>query len=330
MKRDFYIFSNGRLHRKENTLFFTNEEGAKKVIPIETVRSLYVFGEVDFNVKFMDFLTKHEVLMHIFNYYGFYSGSYIPRETLLSGEVIVRQVKHFTMPSKQMPLARKLIDAVTANILKNLQYYNTRGRNLQEEISGIRNISANIESTQNTEELMGIEGQIRQVYYNCFHKIISQEIDFEKRVRRPPDNMMNTLISFGNSLLYTSTLGEIYKTQLNPTISFLHSPGYRRFSLALDISEIFKPILVDRIIFRMLNKSMISEKDFEKDLNYCYMKDKARKIFVKEYDEQLSKTIKHRKLNKHISYRHLIRLECYKLIKFLIEKKKYEAFRIWW
>lgn len=79
-----------------------------------------------------------------------------------------------------------------------------------------------------------------------------------------------------------------------------------------------------------MNKNMISEKDFEQDLNYCYMKDKARKIFVKEYDEQLSKTIKHRKLNRHYSYRYLIRLECYKLIKTIIEKKDYEAFRIWW
>ena len=80
MKRNFYIFSNGRLHRKENTLFFTNEQGEKKVIPIETVRSLYVFGEADFNVKFLDFLTQHEIMLHVFNYYGFYSGSIFPEK----------------------------------------------------------------------------------------------------------------------------------------------------------------------------------------------------------------------------------------------------------
>ena len=330
MKRNFYVFSNGRLHRKENTLFFTNEKGNRKIVPIETVRSLYLFGEVDFNVKLMDFLTKHEVMLHVFNYYGYYSGSYIPRETLLSGEVIVKQVKCFTSPSKQLPIARELIDAALTNILKNLQYYQNRGRKLSSKIDAIKNLAKCLPNTKDTEEIMGLEGQIRQIYYSSFHQIINQEIEFEKRVRRPPDNMINTLISFGNSLLYTTTLGEIYKTQLHPTISFLHAPGYRRFSLALDISEIFKPILVDRIIFRVLNKNMISEKDFEQDLNYCYMKDKARKIFVKEYDEQLSKTIKHRKLYRHYSYRYLIRLECYKLIKTIIEKKDYEAFRIWW
>ena len=198
------------------------------------------------------------------------------------------------------------------------------------EITTIKELKKPLVQAFCIDHIMGIEGQVRQVYYQCFTKIITQEVQFDKRVRRPPDNMINTLISFGNSLLYTTTLGEIYKTQLNPTISFLHEPGYRRYSLALDISEVFKPILVDRIIFRVLNKNMISEDDFEQDLNYCYMKEKARKIFIKEYDEQLSKTIKHRTLNRHISYRHLIQLECYKIIKFIIEKKKYNAFKIWW
>ncbi len=330
MKRNYYIFSNGLIQRKDNTLFFINREGAKKVVPIETVRSLYVFGEADFNVKFLDFLTHNKIIMHIFNYYGFYSGSYIPRETLLSGDVIVKQVKAFTNTARRIALSKELIGAAISNILKNLTYYRNRGRDLHDKIEIINNLLHPLDRAISIDNIMGIEGQVRQVYYNCFREIITQEIDFEKRVRRPPDNMINTLISFGNSLLYTTTLGEIYKTQLNPTISFLHEPGYRRYSLALDVSEVFKPILVDRIIFRILNKNMVSEKDFEKDLNYCYMKEKARKIFVKEYDEQLSKTIKHRKLNRHISYRHLIRLECYKLIKYIIEKKKYESFRIWW
>jgi len=330
MKRNFYIFSNGRLQRKDNTLFFVAEDGKKKAIPVETVRGLYVFGEMDFNTKFFNFMSQQVVMIHIFNYYGFYAGSFIPREALLSGDVIVKQVKAFTKPSIQMVLARELIDSAVDNILKNLAYYRNRGKDLQEYEQAIKTLKMQIPFTKTTNELMGFEGQIRQIYYSAFPIIIDQEIEFEKRVRRPPDNMLNTLISFGNSLLYTTTLSEIYHTQLNPTISFLHKPGYRRYSLALDISEIFKPILVDRIIFRVLNKKMITEKDFEKDLNFCYMKEKAKKVFLKEYDDQLQKTIKHRKLEKHFSYRHLIRLECYKLIKSVIEKEEYEGFRIWW
>ncbi len=330
MQRDFYLFSNGRLQRKDNTLFFINEEGKKKAVPIETIRNLYIFGEMDFNSKFFNFIAQNNILLHIFNYYGFYSGTYCPREALLSGDVIVKQAKTFTKPSKQLPLAKELILAASYNIHKNLKYYDSRGKDLQPQIDEISNLRKEINKCNNVNEVMGYEGQIRQIYYSAFTEIINQNIDFTKRVKHPPDNMINTLISFGNSLCYTTVLSEIYKTQLNPTISFLHKPSYRRFSLALDISEIFKPILVDRIIFRLLNKNMISEKDFEQELNFCHMKDKAKKIFAREYDKQLQQTVNHKDLNRRYSYRYIIRLECYKLIKHILENKQYSAFKIWW
>jgi CRISPR-associated protein Cas1 len=330
MERNFYIFSNGRLKRKDNTLFILNEKGEKKVLPVETVRNIYIFGEMDFNSKLLCFLDKYDVLLHIFNYYGFYSGSYVPRSSLLAGDVLVKQAKKFTVPGSGMPLAKETLMATTDNILKNLKYYHARGKDLETEISEIEYLLPELDKSNSIDKIMGYEGNLRKRYYAAFPKIINQEIEFEGRRKRPPDNMLNTLISYGNSVLYTTVLCEIFKTQLNPTISFLHKPSYRRYSLALDISEIFKPLLVDRIIFRVLNKNMLSENDFDKKLSFCYMKDKAKKVFMREMDSQLETTIKHRKLKRNISYRYLIRLECYKLIKNLMEKKPYEAFRIWW
>ena len=177
---------------------------------------------------------------------------------------------------------------------------------------------------------MGIEGKIRKKYYESWNDIIKQNINFTKRVKNPPENMINTLLSFANSLVYTTALAEIYKTQLNPTVSYLHEPGVARFSLSLDIAEIFKPLIAERMIFSLLNKNMISEDDFEKESNYLYLKESARKIIVEEYDKRLQRTIKHKKLNRDVSYRYLLRLECYKLIKHLTEEKEYEGFKIWW
>ena len=177
---------------------------------------------------------------------------------------------------------------------------------------------------------MEIEGNIRKTYYSCWNKIINQDINFEKRIKNPPDNAINSLISYINTIIYTRVLSEIYKTQINPTISYLHEPSERRFSLCLDISEIFKPLIGDRLIFAMLNKKQITEKDFEKNLNYLYIKDNARKEITKEIDKKMQTTIKHRKLGREVSYEYLIRLEIYKLIKHLLEEEKYEGFKIWW
>ena len=119
---------------------------------------------------------------------------------------------------------------------------------------------------------MGCEGRARAAYYQAFEKILKRDdLEFQKRVRRPPDNMVNAMISYTNGLVYSSCLTQIYRSQLNPTISFLHEPGFRRFSLALDLAEVFKPILADRILFRLFNNRQLSEKNFAQDLNFCYL-----------------------------------------------------------
>lgn len=229
-----------------------------------------------------------------------------------------------------MVLAYEFLNAAASNILTNLTYYNNRGRDVSEKVLKIKELKKSLKAADSIPYLMGIEGNIRDLYYSAFNNIVQNKIEFKKRVKRPPDNFINALISFGNSLIYTSILSEIYRAQLDPTVSFLHEPGYRRYSLALDISEIFKPIILDRMIFTMINKKELTEKDPEKDLNYCYLKDRGRIKFLRRYDERLKTTVKHKKLNRHVSYKRLIRLECYKIVKHIIGEEKYTGFKMWW
>jgi CRISPR-associated protein Cas1 len=231
---------------------------------------------------------------------------------------------------KRITLAREFIRAGAFNILKNLKYYNNRNCDLEQNINKIESLVLTIDNAEDTQVLMGIEGNIRQIYYSSWKYILNCDIEFEKRTKKPPDNMINTLISFGNMMMYTSCLSEIYRTQLNPLISYLHEPSERRFSLSLDVAEIFKPVFIDRIIFRIINQKMVSDKDFDKNLNYCFMKESAKKVFMREFDDKMRTVIKHRTLGRNVSYRRLIRLDCYKLIKHLIGDKKFEGFKIWW
>ena len=194
----------------------------------------------------------------------------------------------------------------------------------------IDSLRAGLSDVKSVQEIMGIEGNIRKRYYSAWSIIINQEIEFDKRVMHPPDNMINSLISFVNSLIYTRTLSEIYHTQLNPTISYLHEPGVRRYSFCLDISEVFKPLIGDRLIFSLLNRKQITENSFTKELNYLHLKKEASQLIVSEFENRMKQTIMHRELGRQVSYQYLIRLEVYKLIKHLIGEKEYEGFRIWW
>ena len=406
---NYYLLKNGRIRREGNTLTIENAEGQKKPIPIEDVESLYLYGEVDLNTKLLVFLAQKKITLHVFNYYGFYSGSYYPREYLHSGYLLVHQVAHYADPAKRMHLARELVRASAHSILRNVAYYSRRkgaGLSAQNDpdptgeiadpplvasaiptddtlevevdtigLSPLSLLEAELETGREGEEksevperdpliveldfsepaepldvlrktissvalqievvtevnpLRGVEGKIRERYYQAWRHILSDEWAFTLRVRRPPDNEVNALISFGNSFLYTVCLAEIYRTQLTPTISYLHEPGARRFSLALDLSEIFKPLIVDRAIFRLINTGQLKPTHFEAAMDGCYLNEAGKKLFLGALEERLGTTIKHRRLNRHVSYRHLIRLECYKLVRHLTGIEEYRAFRAWW
>jgi CRISPR-associated protein Cas1 len=132
-------------------------------------------------------------------------------------------------------------------------------------------------------------------------------------------------------MCYALCVDAIYNSQLNPTISYLHEPGTRRYSLALDVAEIFKPILVDRLIFRLCNKREIREEHFENLDQASFLSDAGRKIFLRAWEERLDQTIEHRNLHRRVSYRRLVRLECHKIAKHVLGmEKEYEPFKIWW
>jgi CRISPR-associated protein Cas1 len=131
-------------------------------------------------------------------------------------------------------------------------------------------------------------------------------------------------------MCYSQCLRAIHQTQINPTISYLHTPGERRYSLALDIAEIFKPILVDRVIFKLINKRELQAKHFSEQLNRCLLNESGKKIFIKAFEDRLGETIQHRTLKRNVSYKHLVKLECYKLSKHLLSIEEYKPFKMWW
>lgn len=321
LRKNYYILSEGILKRKENTLYFVNNKG-KKPIPINKIYSIYAYGQITFSSQVMSLLAKKGIPIHFFNYYGFYNGSYYPRETLLSGDLLVRQAEYYLNQSKRLELAKLFVEGAANNILKVLSYYKIENK--------VNEILMELNKTNKITEIMNVEGRIRSEYYSKFDEILPEEFKMEGRSRQPPKNMINSLISFGNSMMYSTVLTEIYNTQLNPTISYLHEPFERRFSLSLDLSEIFKPIFVDRLIFYLVNKKMIRKEDFNQELNCCLLNDSGRNKFIKEYNKRLEKTIKHKDLNKKVSYQRLIRLEAYKLKKHILGIKKYNPFVIWW
>ncbi|AEB12795.1 type I-B CRISPR-associated endonuclease Cas1b [Marinithermus hydrothermalis] len=324
--KPIYIFSSGRLTRRQHTLFLETEEG-KRPIPIQQVSEIYAFGELELNKRLLEFLTQHRVPMHFFNRYGYYVGTYYPREFLSSGHLTLKQAEHYLNPQLRLDLARRFVRGALWNLVRVLAYYARRDAELEAPIRTIEDLQEAVMETNSIPELMALEGNAREVYYHAWEHILPDSFTLTTRTRRPPTTPANALVSFLNSLLYTATLAQIYQTHLDPRIGYLHETNYRRHTLNLDVAEVFKPTYVDRLIFRLVNRKQLSQKHFLKEGGGVFLNDAGRKTVLKEWEDFLQSTYKHPKLGRHVSWRTTLRLELYKLEKHLLGDRPYEPFK---
>lgn len=321
-----YVFSSGDLFQKDLSICFKNEKG-NFYIPIKDTKEIYCFNEITLTTKLLSLFSKAGIVVHFFGFYENYIGTFYPKDYLLSGKLVVRQA--LTYESNRLPIAKAIVKGIGANIRFVLYHYYRHGKTeIKPFLDWLKDdLPHMVELTMNINQLRSVEGEIWTRFYSCFRFILPEEFTMDKRVRRPPDNPINALISFGNTLLYTKTITQLYNTHLDQTISFLHEPTERRFSLSLDISEVFKPILVYKTIFDCVNNRKLTiAKHFDKNLNYALLNEAGKKIFINEFEERLNQTFEHPKLKRRISYKQAIRLDAYKLIKYIMEGKEFKPF----
>lgn len=314
-----YILTRGKLSRKDSSLCYRSEDQRIHYFPIEGIREIYIMNEVSVNTKLLDFLAKYRITLHFFNYYGNYSGTYYPKKHYISGRLLMTQIQEYN--KDRIRIAKAIVLGIGENIIEVLYHYYRHGKAVKNYIDEIREILCKkLPLVEQINHILYLEGMIWEKFYNSTKEFLNQDFIIKKRIKRPPNNPINAMISFGNTLLYTKTISAIHQTHLDPMISYLHEPAERRFSLALDLSETFKPLIVFRTIFDLINNKKISPiLHFEKEVNYALLNEEGRKIFISAFEERINKTIKHSSLGRKVSYQTLIKYEAYKLIKDIME-----------
>ncbi|USH00003.1 type I-B CRISPR-associated endonuclease Cas1b [Thermococcus argininiproducens] len=319
-KRSLTLLSDGTLSRRENTLYFENAQG-RRPLAIEGIYDIYVYGHVNITSQALHFLAQKGIAIHFFNHYGHYDGSFYPKESLHSGDLLIKQAKHYLDKEKRLKLAKLFVVGAGRNMEQNLKRWKVK--------VSFDGLLKELEEVEKITDIMNVEARIRQKYYALWDSVLPKGFKIIKRTRRPPQNEMNALISFLNSRLYATIVSELYNTQLSPTISYLHEPGERRFSLALDLSEIFKPIIADRVANRLVRQGVIKKEHFRDDLNGVLLNDDGKRIVLRAINEEMRKSVRHPKLKKNVTKQRLIRLEAYKLIKHLVGGQEYEPLVAW-
>lgn len=268
--------------------------------------------------------------MNIFDKYGELTGTFAPPESLHGGLTMLKQAAIYLDDDKIKLIARKLEIASLHNMRSNLKYYERHHshENLKNGIKAFSEWITEMNEATDVPMLLTIEARARQLYYSLFHEIIDDPaFRFTKRTRRPPKDPLNALISFGNVFLYNRIAIEIQKTSLDIRIRFVHATNRRSQSLNLDIADLFKPLIVDRAIFTIINRHMIHASDhFEKtEDGGIYLNKEGKQIFINELENKVYQ--KQTEENQPRTYDTRIREEIHKIFRFVCYDEKYKPFK---
>lgn len=325
-----HIFADGELSRSEDTLRIDTLDGETKYLPVGSVGTIYLHGQIDFNTRALGLLNEHGTAVHIFGWKDYYKGSYLPKRQHQSGNTVVEQVRAYDEDERRMRIARSMIEASIHNMRANLKYYHTRDHDFDQEIQTLNQQRKRVRTVSDVEELLGVEATARKAYYSCFDDILRDPFELMRREYNPPSNEANALVSFLNAMVYTTCVSAIRNTALDPTVGYVHQPGDRRFTLSLDIADIFKPILADRVMFRVINRQQLGIDDFERELEGCLLNEDGRLTVLEVYEEMLDQTVEHPRLKRKVSYKTLVQTDVYSLKKHILTGEPYRPTERWW
>ena len=264
-----------RLNRHENALVVTSDAG-RKVIPLNGVKHIVCMGDGSISIRLLKDMGRRGIRFTVLDAGGRFLGAFEPEEDTPSGRVRVGQASLFLDGHARLRIAKLIVGAQMKSMRGLLQRYRRNGTpGLDSSLDGVESALELAHETANIEALMGAEGQARAFLHDAFGWI-SPEARLARRIRRPPPDPVNCLMSFFNMLLYSACANELAKTHLDRSISFLHAPGTGRHSLSIDMAETFRPVLSDALLLSMFRRGHPDASWFDRTLGVCLLSEKGR------------------------------------------------------
>ncbi|MEM5832029.1 MAG: CRISPR-associated endonuclease Cas1 [Candidatus Aenigmatarchaeota archaeon] len=277
--RKIYAIGNGKIVVKEKCLVFEKFKSGKKIsnkIPIENLDLIICIGNIGLSPNSIKSILRKEIKVIFLNSEGFLKGILLPIGKAFSS-IYVNQCHYFL--EKRLEIARSIVNGLKISAIKTLELIKT-----DTLIEGAIEELKEIEIDGNIQEIMGFESQIWKVIYDVIR--IKYDNEF-KREYNPPKDEINCLISYGNSILYSIILLKIIEEGLNPKIGFLHKNEESRYSLVLDMSEIFKPFVVLLLNLSLLKNNLLNQSHFDNRDGTTLLNLVGRSIYLKYFENFL-------------------------------------------
>lgn len=301
-----------------------------KTLPKELIESVSIFGNIQLSTPFI----RHCLTRNIPISYFSTTGEYFGRTASTSGQNILRlkkQIELFDQGDFRYGLAYRILEAKINNQLIVLRRYKKYDLSIESEIGNIERLKNSMKKSSTLEEMMGYEGIVSRLYFQATSRLLPSEFKFEGRSKRPPRDPFNSMISLGYTLLLHEMIGQIEAVGLSPYGGFIH--GHRRShpSLASDLIEEYRAVLIDSMVVSMVLNHETKIEDFTVTDAGVFLSDAFLKKFLAKLQQKLM--TRHRYLQyiqEPLSYRKTIYHQCRNLAKAVEEQdfNMYEPIRI--
>ncbi|MBU6172555.1 MAG: CRISPR-associated endonuclease Cas1 [Planctomycetes bacterium] len=331
----------------------TIKEKDKKIqeIRLKDVSQLNLFGAVQVSTQAIQILLQEDIPLAYFSFGGWFQGM---TQAVGLRNILWRreQFRKADQPRFCLSLAKELVIGKIRNQRTMIQRNHIEPP--MEVLDFLKSLMIEAKRVHSIGSLLGVEGVAARTYFSAFSGLIKDNatkkmsvasdedvvalatspegtdafrFDFEKRNRRPPRDPINALLSLGYGVLAKDLTVMCATVGLDPYLGFYHQPRFGRPSLALDMMEPFRPLIVDSAVISAINQRMVTLDDFISAGDAVALTAKGRKSFYLAYEQRMDQLVTHPMFGYRVSYRRLIEIQVRLLARLLTgEITRYPVF----
>ena len=284
-----YLLEQGaKLEKESKRLVVTKEGKILLEIPEFKIERVFIFGNIQITTPAMKFLLERGIETGLFTVYGRLIGKLSP----VSSKNVLLRLSQFEKAKDEefkLRMAKVIIEGKIKSTKVLLQRFarNHPEVDFKEAEESLNSCLGELPRKTKVSGVIGIEGRASAIYFEAFGKMFRKELKFERRTRRPPKDPVNSLLSLGYSLITNEMFSVLESMGFDPYVGYLHGIEYGRPSLALDLIEEFRHIVIDRLTLELVNKEILTSDDFEERGEGVYLKEKARKKYFLHYEKRM-------------------------------------------
>ncbi len=293
------------LHKERETIVIKQEGEKLGQFPAISIANILCFGQVGVSPFLMGYCGEQGIGLAFYSQYGKFLARIQGPQT---GNVLLRRAQYrwADCDNKALAIARLMVAAKVANG-RSVLMREIRNHGENNTLSdAVRRLATNLrraKQAQSVAEAMGIEGDAANIYFGVFNELLrDSDFHFEGRVRRPPTDQVNALLSYCYTLITHECASALQGVGLDPYVGFLHQDRPGRLSLALDLLEEFRAPWADRFVVTLLNRRQIRQKDFITEASSAVrLTDDARKTLLTAWQERKQVEITHPYLEEKVA-----------------------------